>query len=168
MINPSVFQQIQQLMGPLQIDIFVSPASTAGGQTQARDYANPPWCLISSCLSQIKRQQARVVLVTPLWPYQPWFPLLLKMPEDYLHKLPSIPDLLLNPTNQEFIMKQGVPKLVAWPTSGNLLLHEEFLHRLQTCCSPHGETKPINYIFYRSSNGISIPLLTPTSPLCKL
>jgi len=27
-------------------------------------------------------------------------------------------------------MKQGVPKMVAWPISGNSLLHEKFLHRL--------------------------------------
>jgi len=55
--------------------------------------------------------------------------------EDYL---PSFPDLISNPTNKEFIMKQGMPKIVAWLW----LLQEKFHNRLQTCCSPHGETKP--------------------------
>ena len=31
--------------------------------------------------------------------------------KDYL---PSFPDLILNPTKKEFIIKQGIPKLVAW------------------------------------------------------
>ena len=35
--------------------------------SQVRGFANPPWCLISRCLAQVKRQQARVVLITPLW-----------------------------------------------------------------------------------------------------
>ena len=94
MINPKVFQQICQSLGPLQIDLFAScltkqlsryyswrldpeaEATDAFTQNwaQARGFANPPWCLISRCLNQIKRQQARVLLMTPLWPYQPWFP----------------------------------------------------------------------------------------------
>ena len=63
-------------------------------------------------------------------------------------------------------MKQGAPKLVAWPFSGNPLLHEKFLHRLQTCCSPHGETKPTVVTTHSLqsglvgvSKGIEIPLL---------
>jgi len=186
MINPSVFQQIQQLMGPFQIDLFASrltkqltrfyswrpdpeaEATDAFTQNwaQARGYANPPRCLISRCLSQIRRQEARLVMVTPLWPYQPWFPLLLEMLEDHPRQLPRIPDLILNPTNQEFIMKQVVPNLVAWPISGNPSLHEEYLHKLQTCCSPHGETKPTvatTHSFQNGlagvSKGIEIPLL---------
>ena len=186
MINPSVFQQIQQAMGPFQTDLFASrltrqltqfyswrpdpeaEATDAFTQNwaQVRGYANPPWCLISRCLSKVKREEARLVIVTPQWPYQPWFPLLLGMLEDHPRQLPQIPDLILNPTNQEFIMKQGVPNLIAWPISGNPSLHEEYLHKLQTCYSPHGETKPTvvtTHTFQSGligvSKGIEIPLL---------
>ena len=133
---------------------------------QAKDFSNPPWCLIPQCLSQIRRQQARVLLVTPLWLYHPWLPLLLKMLEDYPRQLPHIPDIILNPTNQEFIMKQGVPTLVAWPISGIPLLHEKFLHKLQSYSSHHGEARPTavttHYLQNRLAGvnkGIEIPLL---------
>ena len=74
MINPKVFQQICQSLGPLQIDLFalrltkqlphyygwrldpeaeVMDAFTQNW-AQARGFANPPWCLISRCLNQIK------------------------------------------------------------------------------------------------------------------
>ena len=72
---------------------------------QARGFANSPWCLISRCRNQIKQQQARVLVVTPLWPHQPWYPIILRMLEDYPRQLPQIQDIILNPTNQEFIMK---------------------------------------------------------------
>jgi len=48
------------------------------------------------------------------------------MLEDYPRILPAREDLVILPVGQEFIMNQGVPKLVAWPISGNPLSHEEF------------------------------------------
>ena len=186
MINPKVFQQICQSLGPLQIDLFASrltkqlpryyswrpdpeaEATDAFTQNwaQARGFANPPWCLISRCLNQIKQQQARVLLVTPLWPYQPWFPVILRMVEDYPRQLPQTKGIIQNPTNQEFIMKQGVPILVAWPISGIPVHHEDFLRKLQSCSSHHGAPKPTavtTHCFQNGlvgvSRGIEIPLL---------
>ena len=148
MINPKVFQQICQSLGPLQIDLYAShltkqlphyyswrldPEAEAmdaftQNWAQARGFANPPWCLISWCLNQIKQQEARILaaIVTSLWQYQPWFPVILGMVEDYPRQLPQTKDIIQNPTNQEFIMKQGVPILVTWPISGIPLHHEEF------------------------------------------
>ena len=137
MLNPQVFQQIHQQMGPLQIDLFASRltkqlpnfyswrpdpqaiATDAFNQdwAQTRGFANPPWCLIARCLSQINRQKARVVMITPLWASQPWYPTILGMLEDYPRILPAREDLVVLPAGQEFIMNQGVPDLVAWPTA---------------------------------------------------
>ena len=159
MINAIVFQRIQHSLGPLEIDLFASrltkqlpryyswrPDSEAEAVdaflqnwAQVRGFADPPWCLIPRCLSQIKQQEAVVVLITPLWPCQSWFPVLLGMLQDYPRRLPSHHDLILNPSSQ-FIMQQGTPTLVAWPISGNPSFHVEFLHRLQTCSSHHGGT----------------------------
>jgi len=124
-----------------------------------------PWCLISH-LSQIKRQNARVILITPLWNTQPWFPALLELSEDYPRLLPASQDLVPLPSNQEFLMTQGVPDLVAWPISGNPLHHKEFLQRLLTSSCPPGGQRlslitapclPNGQIGV--SNGVGIPLL---------
>ena len=63
-------------------------------------------------------------------------------------------------------MKQGVPNLVTWPISGNPLLHDECLHKLQTGYSPHGGTKPtvattrtFQSGLVGMSKGVEIPLL---------
>jgi len=152
MLNPQVFSQIQQVMGPLQIDLFASrltkqlptfyswrPDPEAQGTdafnqdwSQERGFANPPWCLIARCLSQIKKQAARVVMITPLWASQHWYPTILEMLEEFPRLLPVREDLVILQSEQDFIMSQGVPTLVAWPISGNPLHHKEFLQKLQT------------------------------------
>ena len=78
-----------------------------------RGYANPPWCLISRCLAQVKQQQAKIVLLTPWWTTQPWFPVVLEMLEDLPCLLPNIPDLVTLPAGKQFIMAQGAPWLIA-------------------------------------------------------
>ena len=98
---------------------------------------------------------------------QPWYPTILAMLEDYPCLLPVGPDLVLLPTAQEdFIMKEGVPQLVAWPISGNLSRHKGFLQKLRASSCPPGGLKP-NPItthclpngWIGVSKGIGIPLL---------
>ena len=110
--------------------------------SQQQGFASPPWCLIHRCLSKVKMQLARVVLITPFWKTQSWFPILLELLEGYSLILPTLSDLLVMPTQQELLMKQGVSQMIAWPMSGNPILHKDFLHILQASCSPPGETKP--------------------------
>ena len=93
MINPQLFCQIQDQLGPCQIDLFASrltrqlpmaryyswridpEAEATDAFTQDwshhKGFANPPWCLIPRCLSQVCAQKARLILLTPLWPSQP-------------------------------------------------------------------------------------------------
>ena len=42
-------------------------------------YAFPPFPLIANCLSKMKQEGLKVILVCPFWPTQSWFPLLLEM-----------------------------------------------------------------------------------------
>ena len=157
MLNPHVFNQIQSLMGPCEMDLFAlhltkqlqrffswRPDPEAEGTdafsqnwVMAKCYASPPWCLIAQCLSQVRRQMARMVIITPLWNSQPWFPTILGPLENFPRLLPVRTDLVVLPTMQEFVMKQGVPELVAWPISGDPLHHKEFLQWLQSSsCLP--------------------------------
>ena len=40
-------------------------------------YVNLPWNLIRQVLSEVEEQEAEVVLITPIWLSQPWYPRLL-------------------------------------------------------------------------------------------
>ena len=187
MLNPAIFNQIQLQMGPCEIDLFAScltrqlptfyswrpdpEAENTDAFSQnwssTRGFANPSWCLIPRALSQAKQQQARVIMITPLWVTQPWYPTILEILEDYPRLLSARQDLVILPTPQdEFIMKQGIPDLVAWPISGTPSHHEEFLRKLQTSsCPPGGQrlkqtmTLCLPNGLLGISKGIEIPLL---------
>ena len=101
-LKQQVFQQIQATQGPLEVDLFASrltkqlprfyswrpdpeaEATDAFMQdwTTCQGFANPPWCLIHRCLTKVKKQAARIVLITPLWKTQSWFPIVLELLED--------------------------------------------------------------------------------------
>ena len=87
MLNLIIFNQIQLQMGPCELDLFVSCLTRQltrfyswrphpeAGKTDAfnqdwsttEGFANPVWCLIAKFLSQTKQQQARLIMIAPLW-----------------------------------------------------------------------------------------------------
>ena len=193
MINPSVFHLIQEAMGPFEMDLFASrllnqiprfyswkpdleaEAMDAFTQDWARtkNYANPLWCLIPQYLTQAQHQKASLTIIIPLWPYQPWFPILLEMLVDHPRQLPQMPDLIFNRTGQEFIMPQGTTPLVAWPISEILSHNKVYLQRLQNYSPPPREVRltPATTHCLPSglasvNNGIEIPLLDLSETLC--
>ena len=46
-------------------------------------FANPPWILIPRILSEVRVQQATVILVAPVWKSQVWYPVLLSLLFDH-------------------------------------------------------------------------------------
>ena len=90
---------VLSLFGPIEVDLFAScltaqcpvhfswqpdPYATATDAflqdwSQILEYANPPWSMTGRVLSQVQVQQARIILVAPVWKTQPWYPLLLGM-----------------------------------------------------------------------------------------
>ena len=108
-LNPVIFQQINQLFGPLVVDLFAmrlivqcplyfswwpDPSATATDAflqswTGLKAYANHPWNLIGRVLAQVQSQQSKIVLVAPVWRAQPWFPMLLGILIDYPRQMPS-------------------------------------------------------------------------------
>ena len=118
-ICPKVFQQVCQRRGMLKIDLFASRLSHQLPQnfawkpdhfSQGTDalqqiwgnqflYAFPPFCVILQVLKKVSYDQTeKLLLVTPTWQSQIWYPLLLEM---------SIVRPLLLPRNTSLINAQG-------------------------------------------------------------
>ncbi|CAG8711692.1 3236_t:CDS:10 [Cetraspora pellucida] len=103
MINKAVFNQIQQIWGPMDLDAFVNyknymtPAYISWKpDPKARIWANPPWILLPRVLNKVIREKLTIVIVFPRWPLAPWFPVLLSLLDDILRKLlnnPIVPGL---------------------------------------------------------------------------
>ena len=114
-LDPLVFAELNQLWGPLEVDLFASRLSTQlprfyswrpDPQAEAVDafsqdwssvkgYAFPPFALIGRCLKKILDHQVSfLVLVAPVWQAQPWYPLLLEMCVAPPVLLPQYPGLV--------------------------------------------------------------------------
>ena len=119
--------------------------------THLNGYANPPWNLIGKVLSQTRAQKTRLVLITPLWKAQPWYPALLNMTTQTPILLPNRRDLF-QPTHQS--NKPDIyPRLVAWTISGIDTEAKEFQATLQNCYWPHGDKSHPNRMTHCSQSG---------------
>ena len=106
-----------------------------------RGYAFPPFCLIGRCLAKIRSEKVPwVLLITPLWKSQTWFPLLPEMSvEPPIIVLPSDNYLLTDPHgNPHPMILQGHLQLVAWTVSGTPCKVEAFQTKLSHSCVHHG------------------------------
>ena len=116
-LNRVVFHHIDQKFGPLSIDLFASGSNHQLQKfvtwkyhsrawridafslvwTQLRGlYLFPPCALIAKALNKVMQERAPVVIVTPIWPAQPWWPLLLNLAIALPILLPSLPDLFMD------------------------------------------------------------------------
>ena len=121
MLNPHAFNKIHSLMGPMQERFLCAMSNKTISKAfswrldpevegtnsfnqnlaMARCYTNPPWCLIAWCLSQVRRQMARMVIITPLWNSWPWFPTILGLLLNFSSLLPARKHLIVLPTVQD-------------------------------------------------------------------
>ena len=161
-LHPSVFQRLDKLWGPLEIDLFASWATAQLPRffswkpdpnaeavdaflqvwSGIRSYANPPWPLIGRCIQKIQEKGCTVVLITPKWPSQPWFPALLEMLVDFPRLLPERADLIIPPSQMEVPLLPKARSLVAWLISGSLTKQRAFRSRLSSCSWRHGGSPP--------------------------
>ena len=166
-----VFQRINAIWGPLEVDLFASRLSSQLDRffswrpdplAEATDaflqdwgplkaYANPPWCLVGRVLRQVKAQQARVILVAPVWRGQPWYPVLLEMLWDFPRWILLSHDLFLM-TSESAVMSFQ-PQLAVWPISGESLLVKTFQAKLGISSWPPGERSPTRLTIPISKNG---------------
>ncbi len=154
-LSPNIFAKILACW-PMDIDLFASAWNTqlpvfATWKPQPGCYALdafslywgdragylfPPFSLIAArCLAKIRREKALVVLVCPIWPSQPWFPLLLELACDMPRILPPSPRLLTSPFGAAHPLS-GSTMLAAWRLSGDLCLGRACRQRWSTYSWP--------------------------------
>ena len=159
-LDMQIFHRLMEIRGPCTVDLFASrlsaklptyyswrsdPGATAvNAVTQpwktVRGYAFPPFCLIGRCLTKIRSEGIPwVLLITPLWRSQTWFPLLQGMSVELPVLLPTNNRFLRNPEGTLHPMVlQGHRQLVAWTLSGIPSRTEAFQRELSHCCVHHG------------------------------
>ena len=83
-------------------------------------YAFPPFCLIPMVLSKVLKDKVlMMILVTPGWPSQLWYPEAMRMSIQQPILLTWKRDLLKNPkTEIQPLVQNKTLKLVAWTASG--------------------------------------------------
>jgi len=153
-LSPRVFNQLMKQMGPCEIDLFASrltaqlptymswrpdPEAVATDALAqpwnfARGYAFPPFALIGRCLNKVHRERVpEMVLVTPIWPTQTWFPMLVWMSIRRPILIPTTKQLLRNHKGESHpLISQGSLNLAAWLVSGDPLRQKEFQKKRQS------------------------------------
>ena len=153
-LAPQSFQRICQLRGTPEIDLFASRLShqiktyvswRPAPLSQAADafqqnwfhkslYAFPPFCMIPNVLSKVRKEKVpMMILVTPAWPSQLWYPEAMRMSMQQPILLTWRRDLLENTQGEIHPLVQNKTlKLVAWTVSGLDYKRKEFQGRLPT------------------------------------
>ena len=173
MLCPQVFARINQIFGPMDVDLFASrlthqlpryfswrldPQAEAVDAFQQnwaplKGFANPPWCLLTRVLNQLERQEAQVILVAPVWKGQPWYPVLLAMLCDFPRRIPLQPNLLQSPVGQNMV--GIVPQLAVWPISGISSQVKTFQKRLLSSSCHPGGLNPTSHMIHSLENGLA-------------
>lgn len=114
--------------------------------TNMYGYINPPFSLIGRVVRKICQDQAECVLVTPVWPTQPWFNRVLEILVDHPVILPVTDNLLTLPgTDVQHPLKDSLV-LMACRLSGCSSKNEEFLAKQPPSYWHHGSPEPRNNI----------------------
>ena len=83
-------------------------------------YAFLPHQLLTKVLTKLRQSNAQLLLVTPAWLAQPWFPNLLDLSVDHPRQLLVTETLLKQPQLDRFHLDLGRLQLHAWKLSGDL------------------------------------------------
>ncbi len=133
MLSPPIFQKINKLW-PTEIDLFANawnaqlsafvswkpqPGALALDAFSLNwrgrsGYVFPPFSIIPRCLAKIRREEATIILICPVWTSQPWFPLLLELACDVPRILPPGRHLLSSPSGESHPLADFPLILAAW------------------------------------------------------
>ena len=124
------------------------------GLVKYQGICKSPWNLIGRVLSKLQEDRnTQLILITPLWPSQPWYPVVMDLLIDIPCLLPAVPDLIL-PVAEE-TSPEVTPKLVAWPISNNHTRHSAFQNQLRSSYWRHGEKSPPSRMTPILKNGLA-------------
>ena len=188
-LNPKIFAQINLQWGPLEIDLFADrlnaqlekymswkPDPTAVGTDALlanwggmKAYAFPPFCLIQRCIAKVLKEKGELVIVTPAWQTQPYYPMLLNMSIANPILLPPQTNLLLSAGGKTHpLVVKGTLKLVAWKISGEIKKCRAYQQTLQNYLQHPGE-RALNQLTTAAGDtglaGVTADKLIPFSPL---
>ena len=143
MLNQKIFRHLTLRLGNPTIDLFASrltkqisryfswkpdPYAKAVDAMQQEwpkaetPYAFPSFSLISRVLRRVIQDQiSTLIIITPTWQTQPWYPQLLNLSKRNPILLPQDKNLLLDPMlNQHPLIKNRTLSLAAWTVSGKV------------------------------------------------
>ena len=110
-------------------------------------YAFPPFSLIGRVLRKVQTDQAKLLLVTPTWQSQSWYPCLIQMSVDKPILIPQVEDLLMGFgqfQKKHPLIEKGKLRLVAWTISGKSYLQKKFQRTLQSLSQvPKGKVQSL-------------------------
>ena len=98
--------------------------------TGLNGYAFPPFNLVGVVLAKVKKHLCSITLIAPLWPRQPWFPLLLQLLVDVPLGIPPRWNLLSQPCSRQYYQGPERLHLHAWRLSRDSSLRRAFLGTL--------------------------------------
>ena len=79
----------------------------------------PPFALIDKVLNKVQKEKSTLLLITPAWQTQSWYPLLLQLTVRIALLLPKTQNHLLGANREKHpLIEQGNLKLLAWTVSG--------------------------------------------------
>ena len=121
-----------------------------------KSYAFPPFCLIMRSLAKLRAQGAELILVTPLWPMQAWYPSLLDLSVSLPVLLPLSPALLLGPRGEihPLIANQTL-QLAAWHVSSDPYNRKAFVQTLPSSSWQLGGQAQMQFTTPPGKNGIA-------------
>ena len=173
---PAIFRSLMQVRGPCALDLFANRlnaqltqfyswrpdpmalATDALLQNWAvgRLYAFPPFCLIMRCLAKLREEGGELILVTPVWLTQAWYPSLLELSVSLPILLPWAPKLLQGPQGQShpLVMNQTL-QLAAWHVCNDLCSQRAFLAALPSSSWQLGGQVQTQFIIPPGKNGIA-------------
>ena len=185
-LNPEIFQKICKEWETPDVDLFASRVSHQlptymswkldpfskgkdafqSSWTHMRGYAFPPFSLVGRVLSKVQRDQATLILITPAWQTQAWYPRVLQMSVRKPLLLPQTQNLLTGPNREKHkLVKNGHLQLLAWTISGKNYLQKEFQQKLP-CLSQMPEDQAQTLITSRpGANGLAGVLADKLIPL---
>ena len=132
-------------------------------------YTFPLFAPIRRVLQKVNQDQCLMLIITPAWPGQPWFPELLKMSVKNPLLLPALKDLLKYPAGKlNPLVIQNSLRLVAWTISGRTYLQKEYQKGLPILSQAIGEHLQLRITSQLGRSGVASVLNRGYLPLDRI